>query len=304
MSRRLFAIFLAVLVAFAASCSSSGEDPTTTSEDESTAADTSSEETSTTEAAASTDAGDDDADGGKPDVVVPEGPAPTELVIDDLIVGDGRTATAGDFLVMEYVGVRHSDGGQFDASWDRGEPFSFTLGTGMVIQGWDQGIDGMQEGGRRLLSIPSGLAYGDQAVGADIPAGSALVFVVDLLTVVSPPDVQNAPAPVTELEVTVLEEGDGAVVEPGDVIEVHYVAMLQTTGEVFDSSWAGGRPVPVTIGSDPPQVLEAWDEGLLGRRVGDLVRLVIPPEMGIDDPSGAIPADATIITEVNIISAR
>lgn len=247
---------------------------------------------------------DDAINGGKPEVVIPAGPTPTELEIEDVIVGDGKEAKTGDYLVMHYVGVRHSDGGQFDASWDRGETFSFVLGAGLVIQGWDQGIEGMKEGGRRVLSIPAELAYGDQERGADIPANSALVFVVDLIGVYTPPDVENAPAPVTELEITVLEEGDGAVVEAGTIVDLHYRAVLQTTGEVFASSWESqSGPARFIVAAEPSQSIPAWDEGLIGRRVGDTLRMVIPPGMGIDDTTGTIPEDATIITELTIIAA-
>ncbi|MFT7474124.1 MAG: FKBP-type peptidyl-prolyl cis-trans isomerase [Verrucomicrobiales bacterium] len=202
---------------------------------------------------------------------------------------------------MHYVGVRHSDGGEFDASWNRGTTFDFVLGQGRVIQGWDQGIVGMKEGGRRLLSIPADLAYGDQERGADIPANSALVFVVDLVTVATPPTVENAPAPVTELEVTVLEEGDGVVIGEGSTVQLHYRAVLQTTGEVFASSWESGQPASFVVNAEVSQSLPAWDLALPGLHVGDVIRMVIPPGLGIDDPSGEIPADATIITEMTIL---
>jgi len=239
----------------------------------------------------------------KPDVIVPDGPTPTELEIDDLIDGDGAAATAGDLLTMHYVGVRHSDGGQFDASWDRGDTFSFTLGSGQVIQGWDQGIEGMKEGGRRLLSIPADLAYGSTARGEDIPADSALVFVVDLVQVLTPPDVENAPAPVADLEIEVLEDGDGAPIEAGTLVELHYRAVLQTTGEVFASTWESGQPAAFVVASEPSQSILAWDMGLVGKNVGDTIRMVIPPELGITDTTGQIPADATIVTVLTIIGA-
>ena len=119
----------------------------------------------------------------KPTIEVPSTPPPTELEVSDIVVGDGELACTGDVVAMEYVGVTYADGEQFDASWDRGEPFSFELGSGMVIPGWDQGIVGMRQGGRRQLVIPAELAYGDQGAGADIPPGAALVFVVDLVGV-------------------------------------------------------------------------------------------------------------------------
>ena len=118
----------------------------------------------------------------RPDVDPPTGPPPADLVIEDLVVGDGPEATPGSLVSAHYVGVTHDGGEQFDASWDRGQPFDFTLGAGAVIKGWDQGIPGMKVGGRRELIIPPSLGYGSQKQ-AKIPANSTLVFVVDLLAV-------------------------------------------------------------------------------------------------------------------------
>ena len=116
----------------------------------------------------------------KPEIPKPSGKEPTKLITKDIVVGKGRAAKAGDQLVMHYVGVLFDDGKQFDASWDNGQPFPFTLGEGGVIAGWDQGIAGMKVGGRRLLTIPPDLAYGAAGQGS-IPPNAALVFVVDLL---------------------------------------------------------------------------------------------------------------------------
>ncbi len=119
----------------------------------------------------------------RPDVDPPEGPAPDDLVIDDLVVGDGAEAASGQRIRAHYTGVTHDDGEQFDSSWDRGDPLAFTVGVGQVIAGWDQGIVGMKVGGRRRLTIPAHLAYGDRGAGGVISPGAALVFVVDLVSV-------------------------------------------------------------------------------------------------------------------------
>ena len=115
----------------------------------------------------------------KPPVVVPTGPAPKKLVIQDLIKGTGPVATAASTVSVQYVGVLYKGGKQFDASWNdgSGQPVSFPLSG--VIQGWQQGIPGMRVGGRRELIIPPSLAYKNQAK-AKIPANSTLVFVIDL----------------------------------------------------------------------------------------------------------------------------
>jgi peptidylprolyl isomerase len=109
------------------------------------------------------------------------GPPPTKLVTKDLIVGTGPEAKAGETVTVNYVGVLYKGGKEFDASWKRNEPFTFTLGRGQVIPGWDQGVAGMKVGGRRLLIIPAPLGYGAKGSPPTIPANAALVFVVDLL---------------------------------------------------------------------------------------------------------------------------
>ena len=119
----------------------------------------------------------------KPDVSIPEGNPPAELLMEDLTVGDGKTAQAGSIVEVHYVGVAWSTSRQFDASWDRGETFDFRLGAGQVIQGWDDGVAGMKVGGRRRLTIPPHMGYGDRGAGGVIKGGETLVFVVDLLNV-------------------------------------------------------------------------------------------------------------------------
>jgi peptidylprolyl isomerase len=120
----------------------------------------------------------------KPHVYVPPGgPPPAELEIEDLAVGDGPEATAGQEVEVHYVGVAWSTRKQFDASWDRGESFRFGLGRGQVISGWDEGVAGMRVGGRRRIVIPPHLGYGSAGAGGVIKGGETLVFVVDLLGV-------------------------------------------------------------------------------------------------------------------------
>jgi peptidylprolyl isomerase len=119
----------------------------------------------------------------EPTVTPPKGAAPTKLVTKDLIVGTGPEAKSGDSVTVNYVGVLYTNGKTFDASWKRSEPFTFTLGEGKVIPGWDQGVVGMKVGGRRELIIPAPLAYGAAGSPPTIPPNSALVFVVDLLSV-------------------------------------------------------------------------------------------------------------------------
>ncbi len=120
----------------------------------------------------------------KPQVqVTPGDTPPTELVVEDVVEGTGPEATAGQDVEVHYVGVAWSTNAQFDASWDRRNTFRFPLGGGRVIAGWDQGVAGMKVGGRRRITIPPHLGYGDAGAGGVIKGGETLVFVVDLLGV-------------------------------------------------------------------------------------------------------------------------
>ncbi len=116
----------------------------------------------------------------KPDIEFPEGPAPTDLVMTDLVVGDGPEAKPGDVVEVHYVGVEHDTGDEFDSSWNRGESISFPLRG--LIQGWQDGIPGMRVGGRRQLVIPPQMAYGPAGGGHRL-SGKTLIFVIDLLGV-------------------------------------------------------------------------------------------------------------------------
>jgi peptidylprolyl isomerase len=119
----------------------------------------------------------------KPVVAIPAGGTPTKLTKVDIVDGTGKAAKTGDTVSVQYVGSSWSTGAEFDASWDKGQPFSFTLGNGDVIKGWDQGVVGMKPGGRRLLIIPPDLGYGAQGQPPTIAANETLAFVVDLESV-------------------------------------------------------------------------------------------------------------------------
>src|SRR5207249_7615002 len=120
---------------------------------------------------------------GRPQVDPGEGAPPADLIVEDITVGEGSEAQPGQVATVHYVGVSFSTGKEFDASWNRGQPFSFPLGGGQVITGWDRGVAGMKVGGRRKLVIPPHLGYGDRGAGNVIRPGETLVFVVDLVGV-------------------------------------------------------------------------------------------------------------------------
>ncbi|MGQ4269218.1 FKBP-type peptidyl-prolyl cis-trans isomerase [Nocardiopsis changdeensis] len=119
----------------------------------------------------------------RPEIDPIEGPPPADLQITDIVVGEGQQAGHGNTVDVHYVGVAFSNGEEFDASWNRGAPLSFTLGKGQVIPGWDQGVLGMRVGGRRKLVIPPHLAYGRRGAGGAIGPNETLIFVCDLVAV-------------------------------------------------------------------------------------------------------------------------
>jgi peptidylprolyl isomerase len=118
----------------------------------------------------------------EPTITPPKSPAPTTLVTHEIIKGTGAEAKAGESVTVNYVGALYSNGKVFDASWKRNEPFTFTLGQGQVIPGWDKGVAGMRVGGRRELIIPAELAYGKKGSPPTIPPNAPLIFIVDLLS--------------------------------------------------------------------------------------------------------------------------
>ena len=169
-TRRLLTALAAAAVLALAACGDDDDDGADTN-----ASDTTAEQ--------SAPAGEDVDTSKKPKVTVPKGEPPAGLQIKDLKEGDGQTAKSGDTVTVHYVGVAYSTGKQFDASWDRKEPFPFQLGAGQVIPGWDQGVAGMKVGGRRELTIPPDLAYGETGAPPDIGPNETLIFVVDLLKI-------------------------------------------------------------------------------------------------------------------------
>jgi peptidylprolyl isomerase len=168
------ALTIAALLALAAAGCGGGD--STTGSTEASAEGASESAAGESEAAPGTDK-------TKPKVVVPKGAPPKKLVVKEIEKGSGAEAKSGDEVTVEYVGVNYKRGDEFDASWDRHEPFPFQLGAGMVIPGWDKGIEGMKVGGRRELIIPPSLGYGPAGSPPAIPPNETLIFVVDLLAV-------------------------------------------------------------------------------------------------------------------------
>jgi peptidylprolyl isomerase len=244
-----------------------------------------------------------------PEVSIPSD-TPTELVITEITPGTGPEAGKGDMVVVNYVGVRSEDGTQFDTNYNGGPPFPVTLGAGGVIDGWDQGLQGAQEGERLQLDIPADLAYGDQPPGAPIKKGDALSFVIDVLGIVpkarlaNPPDEKDVPVsaePATKLLVEDLEPGDGAEIAEGDIAIVHLVAARGDTGEVLQSTWTTGQPQPIMLADG--QILPALVEELPGMKVGGRRAITIPNAAFADNglTDAGLPADIDLVVIVDLL---
>lgn len=191
-----------------------------------------------------------------------------EFKVETVTEGSGdKTAEEGDVVMVHYEGRldNFEDGEKFDSSRDKGTPFPLKLGEGKVIPGWEQGLKGMKKGEVRRLSIPHYLAYGVQDKG-NIPPKSRLFFEVELLEFVQP----------GELKKTTVTEGKGEAIESGQRGQFHYTGWLDGfNGESkFDSSYDRNKPIEVTVGAG--QVIEGWDQGLVGMKPGEIRHLEIP----------------------------
>lgn len=247
-------------------------------------------------------------DADEPAVELPS-EIPTTLVTTDITVGEGRAAESGDTVFVNYVGVLSADGSRFDGNYGS-DPFVVTLGMGMVIPGWDQGLVGMQAGGRRQLDIPADLAYGSQGAGDAIPPDSAISFVVDMIAVVPATDATGEPAVdiapadnVGELVTTDLIVGDGAVAEAGAKAVLHLVAFRADTAAQITSTWASPQPLSfeLTEGGTLPGLVE----GIQGMKVGGRRQLQVPFEdaWGAEGQSEiGLPAEIDLIVVIDLLA--
>ena len=246
----------------------------------------------------------------KPDVEIPA-QLPTELVITDLTPGTGPEAAAGDTVVVHYVGVRSVDGSEFDNSYDRGEPFPVVLGAGSVIQGWDDGLLGVQQGARRQLDIPADLAYGDSPQGDVIQAGDALTFVIDVVAVIAASDPADAPEITVEggpnvekIDIEDLVVGDGATIQAGQTAVVQIIAFRADTGEQINSSWESGQPLTFTFASG--DTIAGLELGVDEMKVGGRRKVVVPYVLAFGDagsPDNGLPATTDMVLVLDLIAA-
>ncbi len=229
----------------------------------------------------------------------------------DVTLGTGPAIAAGDQAEVHYTGWL-SDGRQFDSSVDRGETFTFKLGNGDVIAGWDDGVAGMAQGGVRRLVIPAELAYGERGSPGAIPPGAELVFDIELISITrcgvaeaSPPPIDaDAETFTTEggVQVTVIEKGsEEDPTRNGDSVAMNYTGWLTADGTMFDSSHNRCEQFTFALGNG--EVIQGWDEGILGMSPGDVRRLVIPAELAYGDLARAsIPANSSLTFDVELVA--
>jgi FKBP-type peptidyl-prolyl cis-trans isomerase len=219
-------------------------------------------------------------------VLSPQG----KLQITDKTVGKGPAAKAGDTVTVDYKGTL-LNGKVFDQSTGKA-PFSFTIGAGQVIKGWDQGLVGMKVGGKRVLTIPPALAYGSQGAPPDIPANATLKFEITLYHI-------RAKGSKPKLEIKDLAPGKGPAAKDGDTVQVHYRGKF-LNGVQFDTSYGRGT-FPVTLGAGG--VIPGFDQALHGMKAGGKRRVVIPPELGYgaQGAGGVIPPNTTLVFELEVV---
>ncbi len=227
----------------------------------------------------------------------------------EIQAGDGPAPQAGEVVAVHYTGAL-TDGTVFDSSVERGTPFQFALGRGMVIPGWDEGIALMKVGGKARLVIPPELAYGESGAGGVIPPNATLIFEVELISILpGSPDnfteVAEADYVTTDsgLKYYDLEVGDGPAPQVGQQVLVHYTAWLDD-GTKIDSSLDQGQAIAFVLGAG--QVLPGWDEGVATMQVGGKRQLVVPPALAFGDEGagGVIPPGATLIFEMELVDVQ
>jgi peptidylprolyl isomerase len=248
-------------------------------------------------------------DTGEPDVSIPE-ELPTELVITDITEGTGDAAKDGDTVYVYYVGVLSKDGTRFDGNFGQ-DPFPVTLGLGMVIPGWDQGLVGAKAGGRRQLDIPPDLAYGEQGAGEAIGPNESLSFVVDVVGIVPAIDVANEPTDeleardaVSEVATKDLFDGDGAEAEVGDTVVIHLVAFRADTGERLQSTWESPQPLNLTLMTGA--TLDGFVQGISGMKVGGRREITVPFALAFGDEGNAelgLPESTDLVVIVDLFAA-
>lgn len=236
---------------------------------------------------------------------------PGGLIVEDFVIGEGQEVGAGWEVSLHYYGTLE-DGTMFDTSQKRKRPFTFILGQGGAIKGWDQGIPGMKVGGKRRLTIPPELGYGKRKKGK-IPPNSQLTFTVELVKAYPPlPDPKGPeafagePLSKTELPGALIAEdfvvGTGEEAVKGKRVSVHYTGKLDD-GTTFDTSIERKKAISFVLGTG--RVIKGWEVGIEGMKVGGLRRLTVPPELGYGSRKmGKIPANSRLTFTVELMAVR
>jgi peptidylprolyl isomerase len=227
--------------------------------------------------------------------------------------GTGRQVLKGDKVTAHYTGTL-ADGKKFDSSKDRNQPFSFKVGVGQVIPGWDEGFQLLNIGDKATFTIPPQIGYGASGAGGGvIPPNATLIFDVEVIDAVEGPK----PRPAIPFEVTGLdtvrmqsglrfvkvESGNGVKAEQGKYVSVHYTGYL-LDGKKFDSSVERGEPIEFQLGRG--MVIKGWEEGIELMHVGDKMRFIIPSELAYGEKGapGAIPPNATLIFDCELVDVQ
>ncbi|MEU9235484.1 FKBP-type peptidyl-prolyl cis-trans isomerase [Streptomyces subrutilus] len=267
--------------------------------------------------------------GETPTLSTGKGEPPKELKVETLSAGDGPALKKGDIAQVNYLGQVWDGKEPFDASFGKGKPFDVTIGAGMVIKGWDQGLEGQKVGSRVELVIPPALGYGEQGSGDKIKPNATLVFVVDIVKGTSVPasatgkevaqENKDLPKVGTntdgkEVSVTVPKdtaepgklvsnyvlEGDGAVVKDTDNVVVKFNGKTWKDDKAFESTYTSDTTVTWPM---EQLSVKGLKEGLLGKKVGSRVLLVIPPDLAFGDKEqGTIPAKSTLVFSLDILA--
>lgn len=226
-------------------------------------------------------------------------------------VGTGEQPQAGDKVTVHYTGyLTDSAKTKFDSSLDRGKPFTFTLGKGQVIKGWDEGIALLKAGDKATLYIPSDLAYGERGAGQVIPPNADLVFEVELISFETPEPIlpfdvagKDTVTTASGLQYILVEEGAGAQPYESQIVSVHYTGYL-ADGTIFDSSIERGQPIVFPVGTG--RVIPGWDEGIMLLNTGAKARFIIPSDLayGANGAGGIIPPNATLIFDVELVEFK
>lgn len=233
---------------------------------------------------------------------------PSGLKYKFLELGTGKQVSAGDMVTVHYTGTL-PDGTKFDSSKDRNQPFSFKVGTGQVIAGWDEGFQLLKVGDKAILTIPADIGYGQRSMGK-IPANSTLIFEVEVIDVKSPVvavpfniEGKEVLSTTSGLKYVYIEKGSGPQAEAGKTVDVHYTGYLMD-GRKFDSSVERGEPISFPLGQG--MVIKGWEEGIALMKVGDKMRLIIPSELayGQSGAGGVIPPNATLLFDVELVGVK